>query len=54
MVEHRKAGSLKVENRKPSGGAIKATRCEKCNAVVVSNRPGDPYVCKCGWKMSRP
>jgi len=54
MVEHRKVDKLKVENRKPSGGAIKTVRCEKCNTVVVSNRPGDPFVCKCGWKKSRP
>ncbi len=53
MMEHRKVGELKIKDRKPSGGKIKALRCVICNAVVVSNRPGDPYKCECGWEKSR-
>ena len=53
MIEHTRIGRLKIMDRKPSGGQIKVTRCEKCNTVVVSNRPGDAYKCKCGWSMNR-
>jgi len=53
MIEHHEADKLKVENRTPSGGKIKAMRCRKCNNIAVSNRPGDPYECKCGFKTPR-
>jgi len=53
MTEHHKVDNLKIENRRPDGGEIKAMRCKKCDAIVVSNRPGDPFTCKCGWTLSR-
>lgn len=53
MIEHRKADNLKVENRKPRGGEIKVVQCKNCGEMVRSNRPGEAYECRCGWKMSR-